>query len=545
MTNSGISTATISVVIPAYNAALTIRRALDSVLAQTVAPAEIIVVDDGSPDDLAQVVAAYGPAVTLIRQTNSRSAAARNRGIDAATGDFIAFLDADDYWEPGKLQHQLAVFESHPEIDVVAGRYFSETPGEDRCLNETRLGHLYDRPLQGSGSKAFLLGTLFWTGTVLVRRSTLDQDRFVSGLEPAEDRDLWVRLAAANTVWLASQPLATAVLEPGSISRSSIATDCTKMLEVIDRNARLLGAPSKQLWKSYVRYRWAAIDPSPANSLPLLLRSIIGWPLPLTGMPAMKPWGRFKRLVVLLKQSLKQSLKRDTFKTVARWVLQWHLPVGPLTRPLFSAMYRLHVAARETIAWMMRFLWHEPLFRSQCQSVGHRFCMEQLPYIVGTGILAIGDDVSLSGKSSLAFSSRHTDSPSLTIGNGTFIGHNCAITVGHSVTIGEHVLMAGGVRISDFDGHPIDAVDRRNGLTTPSNAVLPVTIGDDVWIGHGAIILKGVHLGDRSIIGARSVVTKDVAPDTIVAGNPARAVKTLTAPERDPVQASTIIEEAA
>jgi len=148
-----------------------------------------------------------------------------------------------------------------------------------------------------------MIGTMLWTGMVLVRRSALQTERFVSGLEPAEDRDLWVRLAAKHVVYLDSQPLATAVLEPDGISRRSIADDCTKMLQVIDRNRSMLGMPSRMLWKSYVRYRWAAIDPSPSSSLPLLLKSFACWPLPLT-MPSMKRFGRLKRLAYLVKQSL-------------------------------------------------------------------------------------------------------------------------------------------------------------------------------------------------------------------------------------------------
>ncbi|QDV40946.1 Maltose O-acetyltransferase [Stieleria neptunia] len=218
---------------------------------------------------------------------------------------------------------------------------------------------------------------------------------------------------------------------------------------------------------------------------------------------------------------------RDRIKTTVRWLLQCHLPVTAINRPIFAALYRMHVVARELIGWAARFCWYEPLFRSQCVAVGKRFRMEQLPYLVGRGELSIGDEVTLSGKSSFAFSSRHCDSPSLSIGTGTFIGHNCALVVGRGITIGRHCLIAGGVRISDFDGHPIDAEDRRNGLTTPSHEVSSVSIGDDVWIGHGAIILKGVHIGDRAIVGARAVVTKDVPADTIVAGNPARHVKSL------------------
>ena len=93
--------------------------------------------------------------------------------------------------------------------------------------------------------------------------------------------------------------------------------------------------------------------------------------------------------------------------------------------------------------------------------------------------------------------------------------------------IGNHCLIAGGVRIADFDGHPLGADERRAGATFAAETVLPVIIGDDVWIGHGAVILKGVNIGDRAVIGARAVVTRDVPADTVVAGNPARVIKSL------------------
>lgn len=309
----GVSTGripTVSVVIPAYNAAATISRAIDSCLAQTIPLSQIIVVDDGSSDGLAEIVQGYGAPVTLIRQSNSRTAAARNRGLDAAIGEFVGFLDADDHWESNKIERQLCIFEQHPDVNVVAGRFFCETPGFPRTLGETRSPHRYDRPLRVSGSDAFLLGTLHWTGMVLARRSAIDELRFVSGLEPAEDRDMWIRLAANNTVYLDSQPLATAVMEPNSLSRRSIEVDCSKMLEVIDRHSSLLSVPSRLFWKSYVQYRWASMDPAPATALPMLLRSIVRWPFPLTKMPAMRRWGRLKRMVVLLKLALIPQTQR-------------------------------------------------------------------------------------------------------------------------------------------------------------------------------------------------------------------------------------------
>ena len=216
-------------------------------------------------------------------------------------------------------------------------------------------------------------------------------------------------------------------------------------------------------------------------------------------------------------------------RSIVKRVLQWHLPVGKIGRLLFGAFYRVHTTVREVVQWSFRFFWCEPLFRSQCETVGKRFTMEQLPYLVGQGEVNIGDDVRLSGKSSFTFSRHYADAPILSIGSGTFVGHNCSILVGKAVHIGSHCLIAGGVRISDFDGHPTDATQRRDGYPAPTDSVKSVTIGDDVWVGYGAMILKGVTVGDRAIVGARAVVTKDVDMDTVVAGNPARVVKYLTA----------------
>ena len=222
-------------------------------------------------------------------------------------------------------------------------------------------------------------------------------------------------------------------------------------------------------------------------------------------------------------------------KRIALSALTVHLPVNDMTKPLFSACYHLHVAVRESLLWLARFLWFEPLFRSQCASVGKRFRMEQLPYLTGNGSIRIGEGVYLSGKSSFSFNNRHLDAPVLEVGDGTFVGHSCSFSVARAIRIGRHCLIAGGGRISDYDGHPLDAAERRAGNTSPLAEVKPVSIGCDVWIGARAVILKGVTVGDRAIIGACSVVTKDVPPDCIVAGNPARIVKDLsqTSDERD------------
>lgn len=214
-------------------------------------------------------------------------------------------------------------------------------------------------------------------------------------------------------------------------------------------------------------------------------------------------------------------------KRAARWALSCHLPVTSLTRPLFAILFGVHVVIREVCAWIVRFCWSEPLFRSQCASVGDGFRMERLPYLLGRGEITLGRDVRLSGKSNIGFGSVLGRRPTLSVGDGTFIGHNCSFSIAASITIGRNCLLAGGVSVRDHDGHPLDAQQRREGRLAPPESIRAVVIGNDVWIGADAIILKGVTIGDRAVVGAAAVVTGDVPPDSVVAGNPARLVKVI------------------
>ncbi len=108
----------VSCIVPVFNGARYLAEALDSILAQTWRPLEVIVVDDGSTDGTAHIAAGYGERISYLRQANAGPAAARNRGLDAAAGKFIAFLDADDLWHEEKLARQMARFEVRPELDL-------------------------------------------------------------------------------------------------------------------------------------------------------------------------------------------------------------------------------------------------------------------------------------------------------------------------------------------------------------------------------------------------------------------------------------------
>lgn len=111
----------ISVIIPVYNCERYLAEAVESVLAQTYRPIEVIVVDDGSTDGSADIAKRFGSSVRYTLQPHSGAGAARNRGIAVARGSFLAFLDSDDLWVEDKLTRQMAAFERHPDVDIVSG----------------------------------------------------------------------------------------------------------------------------------------------------------------------------------------------------------------------------------------------------------------------------------------------------------------------------------------------------------------------------------------------------------------------------------------
>jgi len=114
---SDMEKALISCIVPVFNCERYLGEALDSILAQTYRPIEIIVIDDGSTDGTGDVAARYRDQIRYVRQCNSGAPTARNLGLCLATGEFVAFLDADDLWHPEKLARQKARFEARPELD--------------------------------------------------------------------------------------------------------------------------------------------------------------------------------------------------------------------------------------------------------------------------------------------------------------------------------------------------------------------------------------------------------------------------------------------
>lgn len=196
----------VSVIIPAYNAAEFLAEAIDSALEQDYPNKEIIVVNDGSTDQTEKVLSDYGSRIRYINQVNSGVAAARNTGLSAADGDYIAFLDADDIWLPGKLRMQIAYMEEHPDIDLVQARWAECHPGigdyrcsEKAAINQKHGSEPSDIPAivpERSGwiYHILLTGFVVWTGVVVLRRRLIDRvGKFDEELPIGEDFHFWLR----------------------------------------------------------------------------------------------------------------------------------------------------------------------------------------------------------------------------------------------------------------------------------------------------------------------------------------------------------------
>jgi glycosyltransferase involved in cell wall biosynthesis len=200
----------VSCIVPVFNGERYIREALDSIFAQTYRPLEIIVADDGSTDNTAVLVGSYGDRVRCLGQNNQGPAAARNLGICAGKGEFIAFLDADDLWHREKLERQMARFQARPELEHCVAHAQNFWIAEMDAEAEKYQRHRISQPLPG-----------YVTGTLLARRAIFDAvGLFNPALAHGDSTDWFLRAAERGAVMeLFSDVLLFRRLHPANRSR--------------------------------------------------------------------------------------------------------------------------------------------------------------------------------------------------------------------------------------------------------------------------------------------------------------------------------------
>ena len=211
----------VSCIVPVFNGERYLAEALDSILAQTYRPLEVIVVDDGSTDGTAHIVAGYGAEVSYIHQANAGPAAARNRGLDAARGEFIAFLDADDLWHKEKLARQMAHFDARPELELCLSHLEHFWEPEMKDEEEQFRDHRFSGALPAYVVQA-----------MLARRALFDAvGRFDPSLTPNDDTDWFVRAVDRGTV----TEMLPDVLIFRRMHKSNLTRDQTTMFDLLPR----------------------------------------------------------------------------------------------------------------------------------------------------------------------------------------------------------------------------------------------------------------------------------------------------------------------
>lgn len=215
---------------PAHNDEAYVATAIDSVLAQTWQDVELIVIDDGSSDGTRDVVRRYGGHVRLLEQDNAGSAVARNRGIEAARGRYVAFLDADDWWHPDKTAVQLAAMQRHavqgpaPRMSYTHFvRWFQDEAGSFPPPAGLMPASLQTTPPPHSTMAwrypELLDDCIVWTSTVLIERELLQASGgFAPELRKGQDYDLWLRLSQMEPWLLVDHASALYRIRPSSIT---------------------------------------------------------------------------------------------------------------------------------------------------------------------------------------------------------------------------------------------------------------------------------------------------------------------------------------
>lgn len=195
----------ISVIIPNYNYSKYISKAVDSVLSQTYPNVEVIVVDDGSRDDSLDILKTYGNEIKVLKQKNQGVSAARNSGAEASSGEFVAFLDADDIWLPKKLERQMRKFDNDKELGLVHCSMSYIDP-HDRILGENRDGM---EGFVASELLRFERGVVIGTGsTSLVPKTIFDElGGFDLRMTTAADWDFSYRLGTKYKIGFISEPM--------------------------------------------------------------------------------------------------------------------------------------------------------------------------------------------------------------------------------------------------------------------------------------------------------------------------------------------------
>ena len=494
----------VSIIIPCFSAERWVRDAIESALAQTHAPCEVIVVDDGSTDGTRGILESFGPRIRLLAQPHAGACAARNRGIKEARGEFIQFLDADDALDAQKIEIMLDAVRSHPDALVFCDYRIQQEENSPSMWTD-------QSPYRGEDPVEFILKRQLTTPAVLHRKSRLqDIGGFDTELPCAQEFDLHLRMACRGApLHHVPQSLVTVRKHLGGISHS--------LIRVLDQYPRILQRAAAELEErgALTENRRQALAQTMAWGARQLLKrgetgkSIAYFRKARTLHPngGLSTCGRFVRLLHRgLGPALACRIMAATHRVVApsngqEAPRRQSKAVKKIVDGLIKRWKKFHGAT-------LRYLTNHVVSRCLCSSFRLFWYRRVMGFEIGAG-------------SSILIGCRFAGRGNLRIGEGTVINSDCRLDNREPLRIGDHVSISAEVLVLT-GGHDMDSpwFAYRGG---------PVVIEDYVWVCARAIIQPGVTLGRGAVVLPGSVVTKTVPPRHIMGGVPARFVKERTA----------------
>lgn len=254
----------VSVVLSVYNGQDYLRPALDSLINQTLADREIVVVDDGSSDGSAEILASYGNQLRIHRQANQGQTRALNTGLRLARGKYIARMDQDDVADPERLQKQVEFLEAHPEVGLL-GTAYHEMDATGQFFRTVR-PPTDDKPLRTTIVKY----NPFMHSAVMFRRDLLEQAGYYDESEQYrhfQDLDLWIRLAQHSQIASLPEPL---MCRRVHLASASAARDNARLRNDIELRKRAIRAFNLPPW-----YWWYVFRATVGLSLPPAIRTFV------------------------------------------------------------------------------------------------------------------------------------------------------------------------------------------------------------------------------------------------------------------------------
>ena len=193
---------------------------------------------------------------------------------------------------------------------------------------------------------------------------------------------------------------------------------------------------------------------------------------------------------------------------------------------IHKPLYWLHLQVKNSWENLIRILYWTPLFKTRLQRYGQRFYLYSgMPLVMGNLTITLGDNVRMSGISTLCGRSCAAETPELIIGNNVDVGWQNTLAVGRKIVLGNNVRLAGKVFLAGFPGHPLDPAARAQGLPETDEQVGDIILKEDVWLATGVTVMAGVTIGKGTVVAAGSVVTQDLPAGVVAGGVPARVLK--------------------